>query len=497
MPPSDRIRRAGAWLAGARAVGPGAGPHSPRPLPLAAPRAVEAPDATLPDTAPGGLGSVSTDPTERLPDGLAELRVQRVRGGDGDPAYLLTGVCGGPSDDLPFTSRAPELAPTDINLERVREGGAMPSEFYREVRHWSFRQRPLVGWLNAQRDRHGAALHLVVWDDTDYEIPWEMLLLNAEAATTGTDLPLGAAVPVARWTTIRELARPLLDEPAHCSGRVLSYFDEPNRSDAGAFSPFDHESHTDVDRFLDRLDERRRAAEPVPAAGGPGAASRAAQQVPGSAGAAGTSGRPDTAARPDTGGRPDPCGPGRADTGLGLVYMGCHGTHGKRIDDLTVGMLTWYELDEPAMSALHGDTGTGGTLVCLNVCHSGRLVDNRGGGEDALRGFSELFLRKGAKACIATRGEVGETEARALLGHLVEHAHRTPDRPIAQMLRDFRAHAVASLPHRVPRVRASDGGHDVDGQRRVLDLLYAFMYVYYGHPLTTLQLAPHHPDPAP
>lgn len=176
--------------------------------------------------------------------------------------------------------------------------------------------------------------------------------------------------------------------------------------------------------------------------------------------------------------------------------MGCHGTHGKRIDDLTAGMLTWYEMDEPAMSALRGGSGTGGTLVCLNVCHSGRLVDNRGGGEDALRGFSELFLRKGAKACIATRGEVEETEARALLGHLVEHARRNPGQPIAHMLRDFRDDAVRNLPRQIPRTQEAGGGQDVEAQRRVLSLLYHFMYVYYGHPQTTLQLAPRRPGSA-
>jgi hypothetical protein len=131
--------------------------------------------------------------------------------------------------------------------------------------------------------------------------------------------------------------------------------------------------------------------------------------------------------------------------------------------------------------------------VCLNVCHSGRLVDNRAGGEDALRGFSELFLRKGATACIATRGEVGETAARALLARLVEHAVRTPGKPLARMLRDFRAGAAAGLPDPLPRTKLGDGAVDREGQRQVLSFLYQFMYVYYGHPLTTLRLAPSAP----
>jgi hypothetical protein len=136
------------------------------------------------------------------------------------------------------------------------------------------------------------------------------------------------------------------------------------------------------------------------------------------------------------------------------------------------------------------------TAVVLNVCHSGRMVRNHVGGEDALRGFTEMFLRHGATACIATHGEVGDTVARTLLTYLVDHTRRTPERPLALMLRDFRARAAAALPRPLPRTRARDHSIDYEGQRRVLSVLYQFMYVYYGHPRTTLRLAPRAPDTA-
>jgi hypothetical protein len=451
-----RVRRAAAWLVAARnGAGAAPGPRSPRPVALPQPPPATPPVAAEPATRQDTLGSRPADPTQRLPDGLATLMVQRAVSTSGEAAYVLTGASGG-SDGRTFATPAPQLPPHRINLGRIRRDGAYPTQFYRAVLSWSELQRPLADWLNDLRDRHGDALQLVVWDDTDYEIPWEMLWLDPalEPLPPGTPAarsadgagtrghgagPLGALVPVARWTTIRELDRSLLDGPAHCTGEVLGYFDERMASDGEAFGPFVHERHTDVDRFLGSLDRT----------------------------------------------------PQERDRSLGLVYMGCHGTYGKDIEDLTAGLLTWYELNEPAMTALRGNAAGAGssTLVCLNVCHSGRLVDNRAGGEDALRGFAELFLRKGAKACIATRGEVGETEARALLEHLVDHARRTPDRPLARMLRDFRAAAAAGLPSPLPRTRLGDGSVDVEGQLRVLAFLYQFMYVYYGHPLTTLHLS--------
>lgn len=431
------------WLGAGGAVGgPVAQPRAPRPVAVTAPREAAAPEAAEQTGERTALGSRPADPYRRLPPGMAKLLVQRARDSEGNPAYLLTGAADDGTADggagLPYRAE-PELPPTGLNLARVRRDEAFPSEFYRAVLDWSRRQRALVAWLNDLRELHGDDLHLVVWDDTDFEIPWELLALDAahdsRAAPAG---PLGALVPVARWTTLREQAGPLLEGPADCAGDVVGYFDGPMRADVDAFRPFAHEPHDDADTFLDSLSA--------------------------------------------TG----------ADRSPGLVYMGCHGTHGKDLEELTAGVLTWYELNEVRMSALAG----GGTVVCLNICHSGRLVRNHDGGEDALRGFSELFLRNGATACIATRGEVGETVARGLLAHLVEHAGRTPERPLAHMLRDYRSRAAADLPHPVPRRRTRDGGTDHQGQRRVLRFLHQFMYVYYGHPLTTLRLAPRAPDGA-
>lgn len=450
MAPDGRIRRAAiGWLGGAVLGGRGsAQPRVPRPVPVAPPRTAQEPqpDGAAEHTEVTALGSAPADPYRRLPPGMAKLLVQRARGADGEPAYLVTGTADG---DSHLPAARPHRPPHGLRLARLRrdpaaeDGSApgFPSEFYRAARHWSRQppQRALADWLNDLRARHGDALHLVVWDDTDFEIPWELLSLDDSPPRTGPGPaggpePLGALVPVTRWTSSCEQGRPLLGDGKDCSGGVLSYFDHAMRRDQDAFRHTAHEPYTDPDDFLTAL--------------------------------------------------------GGADRSPGLVYMGCHGTHGSDLEHLRLDNLSWYEVAERPLHALAG----GRTAVVLNVCHSGRLVRNHDGGEDELRGFCELFLREGAAACVATRGEVSDTAARELLAHLVEHTRRTPGRPLAAMLRDFRARALVALPDPVPRTRGRDRAVDNDGQRRVLHYLYAFMYVYYGHPHTTLRLAPNAPN---
>lgn len=61
---------------------------------------------------------------------------------------------------------------------------------------------------------------------------------------------------------------------------------------------------------------------------------------------------------------------------------------------------------------------------------------------------------------------------------------------VVRTLRDFRVRALEEFGSlaELPRVRNDDGQVDVVGQKRVLRLLYAFMFHYYGHPGTALRL---------
>ncbi|WP_416531090.1 CHAT domain-containing protein [Streptomyces coelicoflavus] len=380
---------------------------------------------------PAGLGGTDARPGARLEDGFAVLRVLRADGADGLPGYRLQGWCG----DLSVNCAAgPTRRPAPaVSLARLRQDGEghYPSEVLRGIHLWSENQYELAHWINRIRARHGDDLHLVVWDDTGYDLPWELLLVPGDAALDLVGGPLGALVAVARWTTVRDPGQDGLPaDSGDCHGRVLGYLHQDMADDGRLFTSYAHRLHRLMTPFLSDLDTQ--------------------------------------------------------DDRTGLVYLGCHGTYGDTVPGLTLGDRTWAELNGEPMSGLRRDR----SLVCLNACDSGRFVDNRAQGEEALRGFAELFLRKGAGGCIVSSGKVGDLEARAMARRLVREVAEHPRRPVARTLRGFRVRALEEFGSlaEMPRVRNDDGRVDVVGQKRVLRLLYAFMFHYYGHPRTALRL---------
>ncbi|MCX4971458.1 CHAT domain-containing protein [Streptomyces sp. NBC_00620] len=381
-----------------------------------------------PHRAAAGVGGGVSHPYQRLQDGDAVLYVVRTHDSDGRDAYRVTGWCG----DLGVrsASRSPRLSAPGVGLGNVRGDGEYPADILRGIHLWSHNQPELGQWFNRIRARHGAALRLLVWDDTGYELPWELFLLPADPGRDQREAWLGAQVVLSRWTTVHDTRYDLPRERTDCRGRVLGYLHHEMADDGRVFRPYAHQLHVRMTPFLQTLD---------------------------------TPGEP-----------------------TGLVYMGCHGTYGDSVPRLTLGNRTWAELEGQTMGAL----GVDRSLVCLNACHSGRAVLNSAQGEHALRGFAELFLRKGAGGCIVTAGQVGDKDARALVRGLVEEVARHPHRPVTRTLLSYRARAAEAFgpPSAIPPIRDDDGKVDETGQKRILRLLYAFMFHYYGHPLTTLRL---------
>lgn len=378
---------------------------------------------------PFGLGGSAALPYARLDEGVAVLRVVRADGHGSQDAYRLYGWCG----ELTVTCSAgpTRLAAPAVSLGNASGEGEYPSEILRGTRLWSVNQAELADWINRIRARHGSALRLIVWDDTGFELPWELFWVPPDHQSGLEGGLLGALIVTTRWTTVHDIGQDLPRETGDCRGRILGYLHKDMADDSRVFAPYAHQLHLEMTPFLQALDNP-------------------------------------------------------ADR-TGLVYMGCHGTYGDTVPRLSLGDRTWAEFNGETMHGLRTDRA----LVCLNACHSGRFVDNRAQGEHVLRGFAELFLRKGAGGCIVTAGKVGDQEARALVRRLVGEVAAHPERPVTETLRAFRARAVEEFGSLavIPTTRNDDGQVDRVGQKRVLRLLYAFMFHYYGHPLTTLRLA--------
>ncbi|MGW3411970.1 CHAT domain-containing protein [Streptomyces sp. NPDC000888] len=426
---SDESQRGARWLTGAGSRMRRAG------LPGLKAAARREPASVLhlshPHEPPSGIGKGAARPYDRLDDGFAVLQVLRAEEPGVQDAYKLVGRCG----NLAVTCSA---GPTRVNAPAValgnarRKGGvdSYPSEILRGIRLWSGNQEELAHWINRIRARHGDALRLLVWDETGYELPWELFWVPKAAQHGLEGGLLGALIRMARWTTVHDTRQDLPRQKGDCEGRVLGYLHKDMADDGSVFAPYAHHLHLEMTPFLEALDT------PV--------------------------------------------------NRTGLVYMGCHGTYGDSVSHLSLGERTWAEFNAENMHVLRAD----GSLVCLNACHSGRFVDNSRQGEQALRGFAELFLRKGAGGCIVTSGEVGDPEARILVRRLVREVASHPQSPVTETLRSFRARAVEEFGSlaAIPNTRNDDGQVDWLGQKRVLRLLHAFMFHYYGHPLTTLRL---------
>ncbi|WP_413758950.1 hypothetical protein [Streptomyces sp. MMBL 11-3] len=388
------------------------------------------PHPLRPPDAPVGMGSVDARLHERLEEGYAVLRVDRAAGADGRDGYRFHGWCG----DLKV-SCAPgptRLTAPAVGLGNLTQHGLYPSEILRGIRHWSGNQGELAAWINSARAQHGDALRLIVWDDTGYELPWEAFWVPSDEDHGLPGGLLGALLVLTRWTTVHDGDQGLPRPTGECHGSVLAYLHRDMTDDSDVFEPYLHRTHPEMTSFLQALDATDREER------------------------------------------------------TGLVYMGCHGTYGDAVMSLTLAERTWAEYNSETMRVLGRDR----SLVCLNACHSGRFVNNFGQGENALRGFAELFLRKKAGGCIVTAGEVGDQDARVLIRRLMHQVAGRPDLPVPESLRAFRAEALGNFGSlaEIPTTRNDDGHVDAVGQKRVMRLLYAFTFQYYGHPLTTLRL---------
>lgn len=377
---------------------------------------------------PKGLAEVQVDLAKQPPRNVAFLHVQSHALDDDRWAFSLLGMSS--VKNLPPTkARArPRLVLADLAQSVIPEKSRQPSQILAVMREFSKDNREVPLWVNELRAAVDDDLHLVIIDHSGFEIPWELLTLPI--SHSGTETYLGAAVSTSRWQDIRDDRtfgdRLLRVEYQEHIGRIAAFVDVQALKNGGQESGILAEMHAAVENGLKPLEDRLT----------------------------------------------------RPEEGFGLVYLACHGhwvpsllgfALGSDVetgDQLVLGLLQAKQLRLFEHSS---------AVVFINACHSGRMFKEEEYLDTArLRGFPELFIGKGAAGVIGTTGFVNDAFAAKMANWLLRTL-QTTEEPVSKLLQMWRASVVEDLP-------AAPSEHDN------VALLNAFMYVYYGNPLSRLRI---------
>lgn len=402
-----------------------------------APQAAKAPEPTTPGIADAPvtdepltqIREAWQDLRERLPETVALLKVIPHRRADRSECFQLEMY----SHQDFQTAKDPEA------LDRQRRPGltladrltgdvdlTVAEECYDELRDVADRPE-LTAWLTDLRRKIGDNLQLIIWDDTDFGIPWELFWHDMEDSPAW----LGTVAEITRWVTVRAPERRHLfsaEKSTRPGGRIL-YFEDPDlvRSDNHSIvDPARHGGYVSCTSMKELL-----RALTSDAAIGP----------------------------------------------YGLVYVRCHGKHGDTRSEAMISGVSLLKLAGLRLRALHRS----GPLVFLNACNSARQVPDSGPGDNASRNFAEVFLRAHASGVVATLAEVETNYSAALTRKIVDRARDGGVR-IPAFLRDERASEARGLPADTLDLTERE-------RRKILAFLRVSMFAYFGHPESVFTLA--------
>jgi hypothetical protein len=345
---------------------------------------------------PNALRPAGKDLSEPLPRDVALLKVIPADVG-GQPGFRLEGyfrgqIWTGSETDLssqlkPEQSIGEVLDTADGNVDNpvLREAAV---GYFKLILAWSRTKYSLHRWLTDLRRVVGADLRLVVWDDTDLGLPWELYRFQVD----DQHLWLGAAMQVIRWTTIHDADRHdqfSAVRNSRPSGAEILCFE-----DRALVPENSHHTITNIALCteMETLVRLCRALD--------------------------------------------------SDSDkYGLVYVRAHGKYGGSMTTTTLG-----DIDLATFETLHlRAIRTSGSVVLLNACSSARPVFDPAPGDRANRNFAEIFLRHHARAVVATLGEVPIASSAALARKVVREA-RQQGVHLPELLRRRREDAARELP---------------------------------------------------
>ncbi len=321
-----------------------------------------------------------------------------------------------------------QRAPSELVLGRLTSDLSAEKwkELFHKLKEWCGYQRALNSWLGDLLENERA--RLIVFDVTGYEIPWELFYRRPPRGLAGRRGWIGAMIPVSRWTSLpyEEVEWNFGGLPQQAKGGLLMMEDAALR--AGP--------ETDAYRKYEVADR-----EP--------ALSGLIRLLEGEDGPS-----------------------------FALLMIRCHGER-TEYDRLALNGVLLEELVENDLLVLRRNSA----IVLLNACISARPAT---GAENRFwaptRSFAEKFLDQGASGVIATMGDIDRHHSHVFATRFVNRAGKEDLNP-ASHLRDHRK-ILADHMQRAP------GGFDGRSADDYKTFFWSFMYVYFGHPDTTLRLLP-------
>ncbi|WP_026100395.1 CHAT domain-containing protein [Fortiea contorta] len=163
-----------------------------------------------------------------------------------------------------------------------------------------------------------------------------------------------------------------------------------------------------------------------------------------------------------------------------LAFISCHGYYEDNIYEMKLvardDQEEAYEISLNLIYRYKFSSFKKPSIIFMNACHSGRLGKDewQDSPEYFLTGFATFFLEKGASGVIGTLGAVLDEYAAKFTENFFEKCREYPKLPAAEILKKMREDAVKNY-------------KPTDPESEFIFLI-TFMYVYYGNPLTVLQL---------
>ncbi|MFN6516081.1 MAG: CHAT domain-containing protein [Nostoc sp. CreGUA01] len=325
----------------------------------------------------------------------------------------------------------PENKP-ELSLGKQVTEKVYPDEIKKRMKNFSHVNLELRKWIKDLRDEFGEHLCLVIADHTDFEIPWEMLELSPYQSPHQY---IGALITTVRWRKVISIVND-------------NYIELNFKADMSCGKTVAYVLDTELEGAKDELKTLTKLQGTIYKSSEDNSIYKFHTHL-----------QYDYADH-------------------SFVYISCHGTFKNSPKEMALGsgskenqQLNLETLSKFPLNLVQQSQG----IVFINACHSARELVDPVIRHSYRMGFVELFLAQGARGVIGTLAAVGDIYAAEFACELIKESLCFPQLSVAAILKKLRSKAVENL-------------GDNPTEKQLLSLIYRFMYVYYGNPMTVLRL---------